>query len=133
VLTQIIVEEEAKGQTMLPVNFLRQLISFYGDNLQALVPGYLEKSMAIFAHNQQQIRQSMEKALGMFPFAQQFEEMGKQNMAFLQNAMQMFSPFRADADRAPQAEPERGSSDLDQMRAQLAEMQRRLDELQRKS
>lgn len=134
VLTQIIVEEEAKGQTMLPVNFLRQLISFYGDNLQALVPGYLEKSMAIFAHNQQQIRQSMEKALGMFPFANQLEEMGKQNMAFLQNAMQMFSPFRGPEGPRSQSssDADRSGSDLDQMRAQLAEMQRRLDELQKK-
>src|SRR5262245_44781377 len=91
VLTQIIVEEEAKGgQNMLPVSFLRQLISFYGDNLQAIVPRYLEHVMGSFARNQEQMRDAFG---GMFPFGNQFEEMTKQNMALFQNDMKMWRPF----------------------------------------
>ncbi len=94
VLTQIIVEEESKGQNLLPISFLRQLISFYGDNLQWLVPRYLEHSMKSFARNQEEMRKYMHDALGgLFPFGQ-FEEMGKQNMALFQNALRMFSPFK---------------------------------------
>ena len=75
VLTQIIVEEESKGQNLLPISFLRQLISFYGDNLQWLVPRYLEHSMKSFARNQEEMRKYMHDALGgLFPFGQ-FEEM----------------------------------------------------------
>jgi polyhydroxyalkanoate synthesis repressor PhaR len=141
VLTQIIVEEEGKGgQNMLPVSFLRQLISFYGDNLQALVPRYLENSMASFARNQEQMRKYMTDAFGMLPFGQQLEEMGKQNMALFQNALRMFSPFKFPS---PGGEPPAGDStsgaapqgegELTQLREQLASLQRRLDDLQKKS
>jgi len=94
VLTQIIVEEEQKGgQNLLPIGFLRQLIGFYGDNLQWLVPRYLEVSMSSFARNQEQMRRYMQDTLGnLFPFGQ-FEEMGKQNLAMFERAMQMFTPF----------------------------------------
>ncbi len=93
VLTHIIVEEEAKGRNMLPISFLRQLISLYGDSLQELVPRYLETSMQAFASNQEQMRNYMNEAMGgIKPFAS-FEEIGKQNMAFLENAMKIFSPF----------------------------------------
>jgi polyhydroxyalkanoate synthesis repressor PhaR len=96
VLTQIIVEEESKGgQNLLPLNFLRQLISFYGDNLQLLLPRYLEQSMESFARNQEQMRRYMHDSLGgMFPFGR-FEEMSKQNLAFFERAMRMFNPFQA--------------------------------------
>src|SRR3569832_322834 len=95
VLTQIIVEEESKGQNMLPINFLRQLISLYGDNLQFLVPRYLEQSMESFGKNQEQMRAYMKDSFGgMFPM-ERFEEMSKQNMAFFQQAMQMWNPFKA--------------------------------------
>jgi polyhydroxyalkanoate synthesis repressor PhaR len=94
VLTQIIVEEENKGgQTLLPIPFLRQLISFYGDSLQGVVPQYLEMSMSQFARNQEQMRGYLQNAFGFNPF-QQFETMGKQNMAMFENAMRMFNPFR---------------------------------------
>src|SRR3569623_2875558 len=94
VLTQIIVEEESKGQNMLPINFLRQLISLYGDNLQFLVPRYLEQSMESFSKNQDQMRSYMKDSFGgMFPM-DRFEEMSKQNMAFFQQAMQMWNPFK---------------------------------------
>src|SRR6478672_12367995 len=96
VLTQIIVEEESKGgQTLLPIPFLRQLISFYGDSLQGVVPQYLEMSMTQFARNQEQMRSYMQNAFGFNPF-QQFESMGKQNMAMFENAMRMFNPFGKD-------------------------------------
>ncbi len=95
VLTQIIVEEESKGQNMLPINFLRQLISLYGDNLQFLVPRYLEQSMESFAKNEEQMRGYMKESFGgMFPM-DRFEEMSKQNMAFFEHAMQMWNPFKA--------------------------------------
>ena len=70
VLTQIIVEEESKGQTLLPIPFLRQLISFYGDSLQGVVPQYLEMSMAQFARNQEQMRKYLQNAFGFNPFQQ---------------------------------------------------------------
>jgi polyhydroxyalkanoate synthesis repressor PhaR len=93
VLTQIIVEEESKGQHLLPISFLRQLIAYYGDSLQALVPRYLEESMRTFAQNQEQMRSYLHNAFeGVFPFGS-LEEMGKQNMAMMEKAMQMFSPF----------------------------------------
>ena len=96
VLTQIIVEEEGKGQNLLPINFLRQLISFYGDNLQFLLPRYLDQSMESFAQNQQQMRNYMQESFGgMFPFGR-FEEMSKQNLAFFEKAMKMFVPFKGD-------------------------------------
>src|SRR5258707_6600644 len=93
VLTQIIVEEEGKGQNLLPISFLRQLIAFYGDSMQWLVPSYLENSMRSFAHNQEQMRRYLQETFGgMFPFGQ-FEQMGKQNMAMIERAMKMVFPF----------------------------------------
>ena len=97
VLTQIIVEEEAKGQNLLPLNFLRQLISFYGDNMQFVVPRYLEQMMAAFAANQERVRQSMGN---MFPFGN-LEEMGRQNVAMIEQAMKMFSPFPTGEGKPP--------------------------------
>jgi polyhydroxyalkanoate synthesis repressor PhaR len=140
VLTQIIVEEEGKGgQTMLPVSFLRQLISFYGNSLQALVPGYLDSSMASFARNQEQMREYMTSIGGLFPFGQQFEEMGKQNMALFQNAMKMFSPFKfggvpgseAPVEGDAGAKPDE-TAELRRIQQELEGMQRRLGELSKK-
>src|SRR6202046_4262333 len=95
VLTQIIVGEESKtGQNLLPISFLRQLIGFYGDNMQWLVPKYLEHSMQTLSKNQEQIRGYFQSTFGnMFPFGSTFEEMGKQNIAMFERAMRMFSPF----------------------------------------
>ena len=105
VLTQIIFEEESKGgQTLLPIPFLRQLISFYGDSLQGVVPQYLEMSMTQFARNQEQMRKYMQNAFGFNPF-QQFESMGKQNMAMFENAMRLFNPFAAGQGGVPGAAP----------------------------
>jgi len=102
VLTQIIVEEESKGQNLLPVGFLRQLIGFYGDSLQIVVPRYLDHVMSAFSENQDRTRSHMQDALGgLFPFGQ-FEELGKQNMAMFENALSMFNPAAA-ANPKPQA------------------------------
>ena len=93
VLTQIIVEEEQKGQNLLPISFLRQLISLYGDSMQWLVPRYLEHAMATFARNQEQMRKNLQDTFGgLFPFGP-LEEMGKQNLALFEKTMKMFSPF----------------------------------------
>src|ERR1700679_3796478 len=86
VLTQIIVEQEQKGQNLLPISFLRQLIGMYGDSMQFLVPGYLEQAMVSFARNQDQMRDTLRATFGIFPFGQ-FEEMGKQNMALFEQAL----------------------------------------------
>jgi polyhydroxyalkanoate synthesis repressor PhaR len=96
VLTQIIVEQEQKGQSLLPISFLRQLISFYGDSMQFLVPGYLEQTMVQFARNQEQMRNSLRATFGIFPFGQ-FEEMGKQNMALFERTLRMLSPYGRDS------------------------------------
>ena len=95
VLTQIIVEQEQKGQNLLPISFLRQLISLYGDSMQFLVPGYLEQAMLAFAQNQEQMRRNLQATFGIFPFGQ-FEEMGKQNIALFERALRMLAPYRGD-------------------------------------
>lgn len=123
VLTQIIVEEEAKGQNLLPIAFLRQLISFYGDSLQLVVPQYLEHAMTTFSQNQDYTRSQIQSAFdGLFPFAQ-FEEMSKQNMAMFERAMTMF----ASSHSGPAAREQQTGDAPDPLNA----MQRQLDALQR--
>jgi polyhydroxyalkanoate synthesis repressor PhaR len=141
VLTQIIVEEEAKGQNLLPLNFLRQLISFYGDSLQWMVPRYLDSSMETFAANQEKMRDYMRNTLGgMFPF-QQIEEMGKQNLAMFERAMKMFAPYAAGpaghkADEAKDDETTEGHNardqDLTALKDQVDALQRQLEALTKK-
>lgn len=145
VLTQIIVEEEAKGQNMLPINFLRQLISLYGDNLQFLVPRYLEQSMEAFANNQERMRQYVKDSFGpIFPF-DRFQEMSKQNMAFFEQAMSMWNPFKGGAAQpdgakdeakpresqaAPASAKDAGKSEeLDDLKAQMRALQRQFESL----
>lgn len=139
VLTQIIVEEESKGQNLLPINFLRQLIGFYGDSLQGLVPGYLEQSMQSFAHNQEQMREYMQGTMsGIFPFGQ-FEEMNKQNMALFEQTMKMFSPFAKEGENgaagntphasASAASTAKADASLDELKSQLEAMQAQLNTL----
>lgn len=103
VLTQIIVEEEGKGQNLLPTGFLRQLIGLYGGSMQGVVPNYLEQAMSAFAEQQEAVRASMQKAMGsmpgMFPFGN-LEEVGRQNVAMMERAMSMFSPFPRGAQKA---------------------------------
>jgi polyhydroxyalkanoate synthesis repressor PhaR len=138
VLTHIIVEEEAKGQSMLPVSFLRHLISFYGDSLQVMVPRYLEDSMQSFARNQEQMRSYLRGAFdGLIPFSAPFEEMSKQQLAIFEQAMRMFSPFyggesTAASERAADstaARPEPAGKQIEELRNQLNTIQHRLDAL----
>jgi polyhydroxyalkanoate synthesis repressor PhaR len=134
VLTQIIVEQEQKGQNLLPISFLRQLISFYGDNMQFLVPGYLEQAMIAFARNQEQMRQNLRNTFGgMFPFGQ-FEEMGKQNMALFEQALKMLSPYGRDEKAAAEptaaaSAPEPEDPRLRRLETQIEALQRQLDAL----
>ena len=97
VLTQIIVEEEAKGKNLLPESFLRQMIGMYGNKMGQLVPGYLEFAMTGFAKQHEQWRRGMESAtLGFKPFEMPFDltELGQRNMAMMERAMSLFTPFQ---------------------------------------
>lgn len=127
VLTQIIVEEEAKGgQNLLPISFMRKLISFYGNNMQWALPTYLDQSIQSFSRNQERMREYLSKSMGgMFPF-DALNQMGKQNLAMMEQAMKMFSPFSGQAEEeaaepAPAAKPS----------AEIDELRRRLDELEK--
>jgi polyhydroxyalkanoate synthesis repressor PhaR len=134
VLTQIIVEQEQKGQNLLPISFLRQLIGFYGDSMQFLVPGYLEQAMVAFARNQEQMRKSLEATFGVFPFGQ-FEEMGKRNMALFERALKMLAPYTTDGKAPAPSEPAAKSGDEDprlkRLEAQIDALTRQLDRLGR--
>jgi polyhydroxyalkanoate synthesis repressor PhaR len=132
VLTQIIFEEEAKGQNLLPIKFLRQLIRFYGDSLQAFVPGYLDMSMDSFTKNQGQMRDRIAEALG--GGNQMVENLTRQNLMMFEKAMQMFTPFtgvmrggeepEAKA-KAPASEVSDLKDEIEAMRKQLAELSQR--------
>ncbi len=108
VLTQIIVEEEGKGRSLLPTAFLRQLIGFYGDQMQSLVPKYLEQAMAAFAQQQEQMRAAMQKTMGsvgtLFPFGN-MEEVSRQNMAMMERAFSLFTPFYRPTGEGPGGRP----------------------------
>lgn len=114
VLTQIIMEEEQRGQTMLPVSFLRQLISLYGDGMQAMVPGYLEASMDSFRRNQQQFRSALEGALAGNPLA----EIAKRNMAMFEAAASAFVPGKGNRASPPAAAASK-DDEIAELRAEL--------------
>jgi polyhydroxyalkanoate synthesis repressor PhaR len=122
VLTQIIMEEENKGAALLPIGFLRQLIAFYGDNMQSMVPRYLEHTMTAFARQQEQMRQAMRTTMeGLFPFAPNLEEMGKQNMAVMERAFALWAPFYG---RGPTPAPAPAPTDPPEVVALKAELAR---------
>jgi polyhydroxyalkanoate synthesis repressor PhaR len=135
VLTQIIFEEEAKGQSLLPIKFLRQLIRFYGDSLQAFVPGYLDMSMDGFTKNQGAMRDRIAEALG--GGNQMVENLTRQNLQMFENAMAMFTPFGTGAGAAKAGGGEAKSApkptediadlkeEMEAMRKQLAELSQR--------
>ncbi len=143
VLGQIIFEQENKeGQNMLPVAFLRQLIRFYGDSLQALVPRYLEFSMEHLTRDQQKLRDQMSKTFGPAAF-HAVEDQVRANMAFFTDAMRLFSPFAGQAPAAgsaaakPEQKPEpeasgQSATELDALKRQMADMEAKLDALSRK-
>jgi polyhydroxyalkanoate synthesis repressor PhaR len=125
VLTQIIMDEEARGTTMLPVNFLRQLISMYGDQMQSVVPQYLEASLDQLHRNQSQLRETMAGAFAVNPFA----EMARRNMElFTAAATGGRAATSEDAPAAAEA-AKPGAEDLAALKAQLAELQKKLDKL----
>lgn len=96
VLTQIIVEKETKGENMLPLGFLKQLIGFYGDNIQSLVPNYLEHSLDSFAKRQEELQETINKSIqSIFP-VDTIEELSKRNMDIFERTLQMFTPFQGD-------------------------------------
>jgi polyhydroxyalkanoate synthesis repressor PhaR len=131
VLTQIIVEQEQKGQNLLPISFLRRLISLYGDSMQFLVPGYLEQAMLTFARNQEQMRRNLEATFGIFPFGQ-FEEMGKQNMALFERTLRMLAPY-AREEKPPASPPSASEEDprLKRLEAQIEALTEQLAALEK--
>jgi polyhydroxyalkanoate synthesis repressor PhaR len=122
ILTQIIMEEESAGEQMLPTNFLRQLISMYGNSMQAFLPGYLEASMEHFRENQAKMRKAIEESIGSNPIAQ----IAQRNMEMFKAAAAAFVPG---AVASPEAKPAGESDDLDALRKQMAEMQQKLEQL----
>jgi polyhydroxyalkanoate synthesis repressor PhaR len=144
VLTQIIFEQENKGQNLLPITFLRQLIRFYGDSIQALVPSFLEFSIDNLVRDQQKLREQMTQQIaagwGKTPWAPgsfgALEDQARNNMAMFERAFRMFSPFAQmekagetgngeDAKGAPAAK----DGDIDDLKKELAEMKSRLDRI----
>jgi polyhydroxyalkanoate synthesis repressor PhaR len=138
VLTQIIFEEESQGQSLLPIQFLRQLISFYGNSMQAFLPSYLELSLASFTQQQERLRSQLSSftpAAGL----PGYEDQIRQNLQLFDRAMKMFSPFayvaptRTDEPAptaAPAAKADAGADEaLTALRKQMAEMQAQLDKL----
>ncbi|MGG5811022.1 polyhydroxyalkanoate synthesis repressor PhaR [Falsiroseomonas sp. CW058] len=126
VLTQIIVEEEAKGRHLLPISFLRQIIGFYGDGMGTLVPRYLESMMGAFAQQHEQMRRTVQQTMGGFmPFGG-LEEMGKQNMAMMERAMSLFAPFRPGQDGPEGSEAARVAA----LQAEIEALRRQVETLQ---
>jgi len=137
VLTQIIFEEENKGTNLLPINFLRQLIRFYGDSMQAFVPGFLEFSLDNLGKEQDKFRAQLLEAWGADPF-KAMQEQAQRNMAMFSDAMRMFNPFGAvpggmpgamgvpnPPAQKPQGAP--AKDDLQALKDQLAAMQQKID------
>ncbi len=125
VLTQIIVEEENRGTTLLPVSFLRQLIAMYGDQMQAMVPHYLEASMEAFRRNQEQVRTTM---MGMMAGnSNPFEALARQNMAMMKAAADMWGA--TPRNDAPVAKAETPAEDLKSLKAELQSLQAKIDKL----
>jgi polyhydroxyalkanoate synthesis repressor PhaR len=125
ILTQIIMDEEANGEQMLPVSFLRQLIGMYGNSMQAMMPSYLEASMANFRDNQSKIREAFEKGLSATPFAAIHET----NMAMMRAAADVFLPGMGKAKDKPKPAAPESRDEIAVLREQMAAMQKKLDEL----
>ena len=137
VLTQIIFEEEARGQNLLPIQFLRQLIGFYGDRMQAFLPSFLELSLDSFIRQQERLRSQISAVTP--PGMSVFDEQVRQNMALFDRAMKMFTPFVYRPDESPAApqkpaatSPAPESDALAELRKQMAVMQEQLAELTKK-
>jgi polyhydroxyalkanoate synthesis repressor PhaR len=145
VLTQIIFDEENRGQNLLPIQFLRQLIRFYGDSMQALLPSYLELSLDTFTQQQERMRSQLTETLGGNQGLKYFDDQVRQNMQLFDRAMKMFSPFafpRAEDAPKPAPAPAPGvataaksddAESLSALKKQLADMQQQIEKLASKS
>ena len=128
VLAQIIFEQENKeGQSLLPITFLRQLIRFYGDSMQMLVPRYLEQSIDTFTREQGKFREQMAQAFGVGGFGP-LEDQVRRNMEMFEKTFAMFAPFARGQGKSAD-KPSGGSAEMDELKRQIDEMQRRLDKL----
>ncbi len=123
VLTQIIMEEESSGQNMLPVGFLRQLISLYGDSMQSMVPQFLETSLDGFRKNQKQVQDAIENVITSGPFG----DIAKQNIEFVRAAREALIPSLTGKRSAEK--PEKASDDLADLKKQMAALQARIEKL----
>lgn len=121
VLAQIIFEEEAKGQNLLPINFLREMIRFYGQNVSNLLPGYLEHSMDMFVRNQE----NLSKAMGGNTAMKTLEDITRQNLTMIERASQIFTPFSGI--NPLDQKGDMGTDQFDLMRAQMQQLQEQLD------
>jgi polyhydroxyalkanoate synthesis repressor PhaR len=132
VLAQIIFEQENKeGQSLLPITFLRQLIRFYGDSMQMLVPRYLEVSIESLTREQEKFREQMAQAFGGGPFGA-LEDQVRRNMEMFERAFSMFTPFPRREQLSEAEKPHAGKSggdEIDDLKRQMEEMQKRLDRL----
>jgi polyhydroxyalkanoate synthesis repressor PhaR len=138
VLAQIIFEQENKeGQNLLPIAFLRQLIRFYGNSMQSLVPSYLEFSIDNLTRDQEKLREQMSQTFGPSAFSAVHDQV-RNNMVMFSEAMKMFSPFRPaadpkDKDKDKETDKEPGpATELDGLKEQMAEIQKKLEALSRK-
>ena len=144
VLTQIIVEQESRGTNLLPIGFLRQLIRFYGDSMQRLVPSYLEFSLDSLTRQQEQYRRRFAHTFGTAAF-EAMQEQVRKNFATFERALGLFSPFtgatpsESKNDHAPAASPKeptaetpRSDDEIANLKAELSAMKERLDELSRR-
>jgi polyhydroxyalkanoate synthesis repressor PhaR len=128
VLTQIIMDEEQRGSNMLPVNFLRQLISMYGDSMQSMVPQYLEASMEAFRKNQQQFQEAMQGAFSSGPLA----EITKRNMQMFEaatSALKGAVPGIGGVSAAPAQSASDKDDEISQLKSQLAALNAKIDKL----
>jgi polyhydroxyalkanoate synthesis repressor PhaR len=133
VLTQIIFEQENKGANLLPINFLRQVIRFYGDSMQLVVPRYLEASIDLFTRDQGKFRDSMSKAFGGNSGGfNPVEDMVRRNMEMFERAFTMFLPSAqksaASFDKAGEPSGE-GGQEIDNLKRQMEELQKKLDKI----
>jgi polyhydroxyalkanoate synthesis repressor PhaR len=148
VLTQIIFEEESRGQNLLPIQFLRQLIRFYGDSMQAFLPSYLELSLESFIGQQERMRKQLGSLTPGTGFGTAYEEQIRQNLALFDRAMKMFSPFAfptaetqaaapapapASAPKAAAEPPPAADDTLSELKKQMEAMQAQLAALSKKS
>lgn len=138
VLTQIIFEQESKGQNLLPVQFLRRLIRFYGDQMQGFLPPYLEMSMESFSKAQDQMRENMSRTFGASTPLAAFEEQAQRNMAMFQQAMKMWAPFAVPGaagfpggTKSTPADEDEKDEQVAELRKQMEAMQKQLDAMSR--